>query len=41
VLLYLPGSALLLGALILVRRRQTERRSRADYRAKSGEGKPR
>ena len=41
VLLYMPGSALGLGALILVRRRQTERRSRAAHRAKSGEGKSR
>ncbi|HEX4334819.1 MAG TPA: GldG family protein [Polyangiaceae bacterium] len=41
VLLYMPGSALLLGALILVRRRHTERRSRAEHRAQSGEGKPR
>ncbi len=39
VLLYMPGSALLLGALILVRRRHTERRSRAAHRAQGGEGK--
>jgi hypothetical protein len=38
VLLYMPGSALFLGALILLRRRQTERRSRARHRAESGEG---
>jgi hypothetical protein len=38
VLLYMPGSALLLGALILIRRRQTERRSRAQHRAESGKG---
>jgi hypothetical protein len=32
VLLYMPGSALVLGMLILLRRRQTERRSRAEHR---------
>jgi hypothetical protein len=41
VLLYMPGSALLLGALILLRRRQTERRSRAAHRAQGTEGKTR
>ncbi len=41
VLLYMPGSALLLGALILFRRRQTERRSRAEHRAHGSEGKAR
>jgi hypothetical protein len=40
VLLYMPGSALLLGALILVRRRHTERRSRAEHRAQGGGGRP-
>jgi hypothetical protein len=40
VLLYMPGASLLLGGLILVRRRQTERRSRAKHRARgTGGGK--
>jgi hypothetical protein len=40
VLVYMPGSALLLGALILVRRRGTEKRSRRLVQGRTGKGEP-